>query len=185
MKFKLLHKTILQELDQVFERINCEDVESLMDAINNSNRIFLMGVGREGLATRAFAMRLMHYGKEVHWCWDDTTPAVEKYDLFILTSGSGEIGHIHYVASEVKKTGAKIALVTGVPDRKTSELADIILWVPASVYKGKDNVVPSIQPMGNLFEQSLFILFDMIIMNLVDNSTTTFEEMSNRHRNFE
>lgn len=185
MKYDEMYKKILNELSQVFERINLDDVNKLMDMINKADRIFLMGVGREGLATRAFAMRLMHYGKEVHWCWDDTTPAVEKNDLFIFTSGSGEIGHIHYVVNEVKKTGAKIALVTGVPDRKTGELADHILWVPASVYKGKDNVVPSIQPMGNLFEQSLFILFDMIIMMLVDSSETTFEEMSARHRNFE
>ncbi|OZV12159.1 6-phospho-3-hexuloisomerase [Tissierella sp. P1] len=185
MKFNLVYKTILEELDQVFERIDYKDIEHFMDMINKSDRIFLMGVGREGLATRAFAMRLMHYGKEVHWCWDDTTPAVRKDDLFIFTSGSGEIGHIHYVVNEIKKVGANIALITGVPDRKTAELADFVLWVPASVYKGKDNVVPSIQPMGNLFEQSLFILFDMIIMSLVDNSETTFEEMSNRHRNFE
>lgn len=185
MDFQSTYKTVLNELGQVFERVDYDTVTNLMDMINSSNRIFLMGVGREGLATRAFAMRLMHYGKEVHWCWDDTTPAVEKDDLFIFTSGSGEIGHIHYVASEIKKTGAKIALVTGVPDRKTAELADLVLWVPASVYKGKDNVVSSIQPLGNLFEQSLFILFDMIIMDLVDNSDTSFEEMSNRHRNFE
>ncbi len=185
MDFKSRYKTILGELDQVFERINYEEVESLIKAINEADKIFLMGVGREGLATKAFAMRLMHYGKEVHWCWDDTTPAVGKDDLFIFTSGSGEIGHIHYVVEEVKKTGAKIGLVTGVPTRKTGQLADIKLWLPASVYKGKDNVVPSIQPMGNLFEQALFILFDMIIMDLVARSTTSFEEMSSRHRNFE
>lgn len=185
MNFDLLSNTILTELGEVFKRVDYNDVENLMKMINDSNRIFLMGVGREGLATRGFAMRLMHYGKEVHWCWDDTTPAVEKDDLFIFTSGSGEIGHIHYVVNEIKQTGAKIALVTGVPDRKTAELADFVLWVPASVYKGKDNVVPSIQPMGNLFEQSLFILFDMIIMSIVDSSETSFKEMSNRHRNFE
>lgn len=185
MEFKERYEKILRELEEVFQRLNYEDVEKLMDLINNSKRIFLMGVGREGLATRAFAMRLMHYGKEVHWCWDDTTPAVEEDDLFIFTSGSGEIGHIHYVVEEVKKTGAKMALVTGVPTRKTAKLVDHVLWLPASVYKGKDNVVASIQPMGNLFEQGLFILFDMIIMALVEASETSFEEMSKRHRNFE
>lgn len=185
MEFKNLYSTILTELDKVFQRVDLNQVNELMEQIKKADRIFLMGVGREGMATKAFAMRLMHFGKEVHWCWDDTTPSVKKDDLFIFTSGSGEIGHIHYVAEEIKKTGATIALVTGVPDRKTAELADTILWVPASVYKGKDNVVPSVQPMGNLFEQSLFILFDMIIMMLVDSSDTTFEKMSDRHRNFE
>jgi 6-phospho-3-hexuloisomerase len=185
MEYQELYTTIIKELTEVFGKVDLAVVNQLMDRIRNSKRIFLMGVGREGLATRAFAMRLMHFGKEVHWCWDDTTPGVSKDDLFIFTSGSGEIGHIHYVVEEVKKTGAFIALVTGVPDRKTAQLADLVLWVPACVFKGKDNVVPSIQPMGNLFEQSLLILFDMIIMMLVESTGTSFEKMAFRHRNFE
>jgi 6-phospho-3-hexuloisomerase len=178
-------KTVLAELGEVFQRIDIAQVEALIHAIVSAKAVFLMGVGREGLATRAFAMRLMHLGKESHWVWDDTTPAVGKGDLFILTSGSGEIGHIHYVAEQAKAAGATIAVVTGTPDRKTPQLADCVLWVPAAVYKGKDNVVPSIQPMGNLFEQSLFILFDLTVILLRDRLGATYEAMSARHRNVE
>ena len=49
-----------------------------MDAILRAPRIFCIGAGREGLAMRAFAMRLMHLGKPVHWIWDDTTPAIGR-----------------------------------------------------------------------------------------------------------
>ena len=45
-----------------------------MDAIVGAKRIFVMGVGREGIAARAFPMRLMHLGKEIYWILDDTTP---------------------------------------------------------------------------------------------------------------
>lgn len=38
--------------------------------------------------------------------------------------------------------------------------------MPAAVFKGVDEVVPSVQPMGNLFEQHLFLLFDITIMLL-------------------
>lgn len=41
------------------------------------------------MMTRAFAMRLMHMGKEVHWIWDDTTPHIGKGDLLIATLGDG------------------------------------------------------------------------------------------------
>ncbi len=58
-----------------------------------------MGVGREGIAGRSFAMRLMRLGKEVHWIWDDTTPGMVG-DLFIAINGSGKIGHIHYVVEQ-------------------------------------------------------------------------------------
>lgn len=185
MTYNEISKTIVRELGEVFERVDQLQFREFMNAIKDANRVFLMGVGREGLATRALAMRLMHMGKETHWVWDDTTPNVGKGDLFIFTSGSGEIGHIHYVAEKAKAAGATIAVVTGTPDRKTPSLADFVLWVPACVYKGKDNVVPSIQPMGNLFEQSLFILFDMLIMMLREELSVSYEDMSSRHRNVE
>ena len=185
MKYDLLYPTILKELDEVFQRVDQKQVRALMDAIIKAKKIVLMGVGREGLSTRAFTMRLMHLGKETHWVWDDTTPAVGPEDLFIFTSGDGEIGHIHYVLEKAKAAGASIAVVTGTPDRKTPALADTVLWVPACVYRGKDNVVPSIQPMGNLFEQSLLILFDMIIMMLTDELHISKSELVARHRNVE
>ena len=84
-----------------------------------------------------------------------------------------------------KKAGARIAVVTGVTDRNTPQLADVVLWLPASVFHGKDNVVPSIQPMGNLFEQSLYILYDLIIIMLMEKMDIMGEEMEKRHRNVE
>jgi 6-phospho-3-hexuloisomerase len=84
-----------------------------------------------------------------------------------------------------KKQGARVAVVTGDPDKKTSIVADNILFLPAHVYLGTADVVPSNQLMGNLFEQSLLILFDMIIMDLKDRLGENKEEMEKRHRNLE
>lgn len=185
MFIKSLGKTIALELEKVFYRIDDSQVEAFIEAIKNAKRIVLIGAGREGLATRAFAMRLMHLGLDVHWIWDDTTPGIGQGDLLIATSGSGEIGHIHYVVETAKKQGAAIALVTGDPYKKTAELADLILFVPASVYLGTADVVPSVQPMGNLFEQALLITFDMLIMILRDRLGIAPAEMEKMHRNLE
>ncbi|MCD8216082.1 MAG: hypothetical protein LUC97_10650 [Clostridiales bacterium] len=58
--------------------------------------------------------------------------------------------------------------------------------MPAAVYKGTDpRVVSSVQPMGNLFEQHLFLLFDIIIMLLKEELGLTYEAMEGRHRNIE
>ncbi len=65
--------------------------------------------------------------------------------------------------------------------RTAANVADKVLFVPAAVYRGKDEVVPSFQPMGNLFEQCLLITFDMIVMTIVDETPElTFEKMSKR-----
>ena len=185
MTIKSLGKTIALELEKVFYRIDDSQVEAFIEAIRDARRIILIGAGREGLATRALAMRLMHMGLDAHWVWDDTTPSIGPGDLLIATSGCGEIGHIHYVVETAKKRGAAIALVTGDPYKRTADLADLILFVPASVYLGTADVLPSVQPMGNLFEQALLITFDMIIMILRDRIGITPEEMEKMHRNLE
>lgn len=176
---------ILDELRQVFERVNYAQVDALIQEILKARRVILIGVGREGLSTRAFTMRLMHLGIESHWIWDDTTPALERGDLLIATSGCGEIGHIHYVVERAKETGAKVAVVTGDPYKKTAKIADVLVFLPAAVYRGTADVVPSTQPMGNLFEQALLILYDMIVMDLKERMGKTYEQMEKRHRNLE
>lgn len=187
MDFKEMYENILKEHRQVFERVDQAGWRDFVEEIKKHDRIFLIGVGREGMATRAFAMRLMHMGKEIHWIWDDTTPAITKGNLLIATLGDGRIGHINYVCERAKEAGAMLYVVTGSPSGETAKnLADKIFFVPAAVYRGTDDVVPSFQPMGNLFEQCLFILFDMLIMTIVEESSElSFEKMSKRHRNIE
>ena len=187
MKYKDLYQTIQKEHKEVFEKLDTGNLNRFIDTVKKYNRIFLIGVGREGMATKAFAMRLMHMNKEIHWIWDDTCPSIGKGDLLIATLGDGQIGHIDYVCRKAKDAGAFLYVVTGSPSGKTaSGLADDVFFVPASVYRGTDEVVPSSQPMGNLFEQCLFIIFDIIVMMIVDSSEDiSFEKMSARHRNVE
>lgn len=187
MDYKETYTGILDEYRQVFERVDQNNLRNFIDLIKVHKRIFLIGVGREGMATRAFAMRLMHMGKEIHWIWDDTTPAIGEGDLLVATLGDGRIGHIDYICRRAKEAGAMICVVTGSPSGETAKnVADQVFFVPASVYRGTDDVVPSFQPMGNLFEQCLLILFDIIIMMIVDETPElSFEKMSKNHRNVE
>lgn len=185
-RYTALYETVLSEHRAAFERQDIQELSRFMDVLKRADRIFVMGVGREGIAARGFAMRLMHLGKQVHWIWDDTTPGMHAGDLFIAVSGSGQIGHIHYVVEQAKRSGATIAVVTGSPRQKTPALADIVLFVPAAVFNGTDErCAPSIQPMGNLFEQHCFLLYDIIVMLLEEALNLSHDEMEGRHRNVE
>lgn len=185
-RYKTYVDTVLSEHRSVFDAQDIGELEAFMDAIREAERVFVVGAGREGIAARSFAMRLMHLHKETHWLWDDTTPGMKKGDLFIAVDGSGKIGHIDYLIGQGEKTGASVAVITGAPKEAVPSSADHVLFVPAAVYKGTDpRVVPSVQPMGNLFEQHLFLLFDIIVMLLREDMALTPEAMESRHRNIE
>lgn len=186
MDYQDLRSAVIAELDDALSRVDPETLTAALDAIDAAPRIFVMGIGREGLASKAFAMRLTHYGKTVHWGWDDTTPNVSAGDLFILASGPGNIPHLHYIAEQVRTTGATMLVMTAYPDAPTPKLADIVLRVPAHTYGAEDvDVASSIQPMGTLFEQSLFVFYDLLYGLLVRRAGVDFADLAARHRNFE
>jgi 6-phospho-3-hexuloisomerase len=186
MDYQQLRSAVVAELDDALGRVDPETLTAALDAIDATSRIFVLGIGREGLASKAFAMRLTHYGKDVHWGWDDTTPNVSANDLFILASGPGNIPHLHYIAEQVKKTGATLLVLTAYPDTPTPRLADIVLRIPAHTYGAEDvDVAPSVQPMGTLFEQSLFVFYDLLYGLLVRRAGVDFADLAARHRNFE
>ena len=176
---------VLEELRQVSDCIREEEITMLLQKIHDAERIFLLGVGREGLSTRAFTMRLMYLGKQAYWIWDDTTPGIWPGDLLICTSGSGEIGHEIYICRRAKGQGAEIALVTAAEKGTIQDMADLIVRVPAEAYRAEGEMVPTRQLMGNLFEQALFLFFDIVSMMYKDAYGITDEEMETRHRNVE
>lgn len=176
---------VADEIRATLARMDTEQVEAVLAAIEAAERIFVIGVGREGLASRAFAMRLMHCGFDVSLGWDDTTPAVGPDDLLIMVNGSGQIGHLDYVFGKVAAIGATTVVVTGVPSAATPTAADHVLQVPATVYLGEGDLVESIQPMGSLFEQCTLIVFDLMILQLIKRRGLSYPELAARHRNFE
>lgn len=188
-RFRELSQVALSELEEVFERMNDSSVRKLLEEIKKSERIFLLGAGREGLSTREFAMRLMHLGKQSHWAWDDTTPSIKKGDLFICACGSADVAHENILCDNAKKAGATLALVTPSARGHILEIADLVVKVPATAYKAvyetDEDHVATTQMMGNQFEQALLVLFDVLVMMLCEEIGITNEEMEARHRNIE
>jgi 6-phospho-3-hexuloisomerase len=160
-------------------------IRELLDAVKFHERIFTIGAGREGLSTKAFAMRLTHLGKESHWIWDDTTPALGKADLLVAACGPGHIDTIDQVVRYAKVHGATIAAISASESGYTVDEADIKVKLPAAAYRASGKFVATKQPMGNLFEQALFVMYDLIIMMAREELGIPEEAMVARHRNIE
>lgn len=176
---------ILTELRQTFDRLDYQAVNEVLPVLRSARRIVCAGVGREGLTCRAFCMRLMHLGYDSHWVWDDTAPALGEGDVFFFTCGSGQIAHLLTIAQLAKDTGATVVCVTGVPNSDAARLSDHVVFIPASVYKGSGDLVPTVQPMGTLWETASWILLDAIVYGLHECDNIRYAEMAARHRNYE
>lgn len=143
-----LTSSVLEELREVFNRIDKGEIEIFVKLIMKTKRIFGVGVGREGLSSRVFATRLMHLEKTVHWIWDDTTPSIGRGDLLIANCGSGNIATVYHVAQKAKQAGASVATITANPEGKIAKLSEVVVHLPAEVWGGGIDVISSIQPIG-------------------------------------
>lgn len=182
-QFQELTSPVLDELREVFNRIDKGEMESFVKLIMKTKRTFVVGVGREGLSSRTFAMRLIHLGKTVHWIWDDTTPSIGRGDLLIANCGKGNIATVYHVAQKAKQAGGSVATITANPEGKIAKISLVVVHLPAEVWGDGIDVISSVQPIGCLFEQSLLVWGDMIVLNLMEKMGVSAENMSKRHRN--
>lgn len=179
-------KEIVNELDYALSQISIELSDKLTDTILKSKKIFVAGAGRSGFMGRAFAMRLMHMGFESYVVGETVTPNIEKGDLLLICSGSGETGSLVSMANKAKKIGASLALVTIFPESSIGQIADVAVKVPAPTPKVEaGSGFKSIQPMGSLFEQSLLLFLDIIILRLMEKQGNDSNTMFTKHANLE
>jgi len=60
-----------------------------------------------------------------------------------------------------------------------------VLTIPAPTKLGNGGVEKSIHPMATLFEQSLLLVFDLIVLELMKKMGTNSEAVLRRHANLE
>jgi 6-phospho-3-hexuloisomerase len=182
MELKDLSKKVLNEIDQCIEKVKNQEIERLIQEITIAKRIFILGLGREALMIKAFAMRLMHLGLEVDIVGDVTTPRITNKDLLIATVGTGycaSTGELVRIAKE--KANAKVALITAAAESKLAPYVDITVRIPAQTMAQEAEAKKSIQPMGSLFEQAELIFFDCLLIILKDRLGRKDEDLEKMH----
>jgi 6-phospho-3-hexuloisomerase len=177
---------IVREIDECLGKVRPESVAQALQEIVGANKVFLAGKGRSALGVRGFAMRLMHLGMDAHLVGETTTPPISAGDCLIIGSGSGATPSLVAIAEQAKALGATIVLFTIDPNSPIGALADRTVVIPASSPKARSSPSgQSVQPMGSLFEQCLFLLFDALVIALMQEKNMTASEMFTRHANLE
>ncbi len=193
-----LMKEISQFVYKASDMINDSEVNTLinilLDALQNNKKILIVGVGRSGLAGKAFAMRLMHLGFNVYVLGDTITPAVYEGDVVIAISGSGTTRLIITAASAAKEVHAKVIAITSHKDSPLAKIADYVVIVPGrtKIATESDYTIRQILgeheplvPLGTLFEITLNVFFDSLVAELMQRLGKTEQDLKKRHATIE
>ena len=178
-------QTILKEISTVLAKVDEGSIQLFISEILQAKKIVSIGAGRVGMAVRGFTMRLGHLGLAAHMVGDSTVPAVGIGDLFLVASGSGETQTIFDLVTIAKKNGCRIALITGNPTSRMGQIADVIVQLSAPSKTKSIEGFNSVQPMTTLNEQCLAVLFDAIVLALMQKMNETHDTMWARHSNLE
>jgi 6-phospho-3-hexuloisomerase len=142
--------TVLNEIGAVLGRVEEPDVDVLLRA----PRIFVTGEGRSGFMARAFAMRLMHLGSDVHVIGETVTPALHPGDLLVAISGSGTTE----TTVRHAERATNVLAVTSDPDSPLAQHAETVWHIPAATKYQRNG---TIQPLSSLFDQCTHIVLDV------------------------
>lgn len=183
MKKKTYTEIVLEELRSSLSGVSEESLDGLIAGIGAERRIFCDGAGRSRLQAAGFAMRLIQMGFQAAIVGEPTVPAIRKDDVLLICSASGETPILTAHAKKAKDIGAELLLITASPDSTLAAQSDHMVVLRASSKKNMTNA--SIQPMGSLFEQSVGILLDIMILYLMERYQITNADMYGNHANLE
>lgn len=185
--FATLEK-ITAEIYRFAREIDGAQAEKFAEEIVAAKHIFVAGAGRSGFAARGFANRLMHLGFAVSFVGEPTTPPIKAGDLLIVGSGSGTTGSLVVMAKKAKAQGARLATVTIAPQNTIGSMADAVIVLPGTtrqiVADGSESG-GSIQPVGTVFEQLSWLVYDSLVLELLKKTNQTFDDLLLRHGNME
>lgn len=180
MIFKDCVAYLTQKIKEGLDKLDDCVINDMVESFFECDKMFIYGVGRSGLASKGFAMRLMHLGFKIYVMGETVSPPVNEGDLVILVSGSGRTNSVVKIAQLSKEVRAKIVVITA---EKNSPLADLgDLTITLDVQKDKD---PKLAPLGTLFEDGALIFFDCIISELLDRMGENEDRMTARHASLE
>ena len=173
---------IQRKIKDILEKVSQENIDKVRDLFFNSNRIFVYGAGRSGLVAKAFAIRLVHLGFQTFVIGETITAPVQKGDLVVIISGSGETIPAVMTAEIANNLEAYVISITAKKKSEIAKFADITFYISSSCDEEERK---RYAPLGTLFEASVWILLDGLIAYLLDSKKETEEVMRSRHATLE
>jgi len=154
-----------------------DEREYLIEHILKTQKIFIYGVGRSGTMCKAFAIRLVQMGLKVFFIGETITPIVEKDDLVIIISNTGETMSAIQTANIVRRLGARVIAITAERHSKLAHAASSVIHIRVE----KDTEDSEFSPLGTVFEITALVFLDGIVSQLMKRLGQKETDMRARH----
>ena len=168
---------ILDEVRRTIERVDETVVSKIVETLAATPKIFIYGVGRSGLVGKAFAIRLVQMGLNVHFVGDTTTPIVKTDDLVFIISNTGETMSAVQTANIVRRIGAIVISITGSTNSKLGIASNIVL----ELVQPRDDQKKRMAPLGTIFELASMVMLDSMIPLLMARLDQDETSLRRRH----
>ncbi len=168
---------IIEYVLKMLEGSKDQDVPKAVTMITEAKKIFVYGVGRSGLISRAFAMRLVQLGLKVYFIGETITPIVEEGDLVIIVSNTGATMSAIQTANIARRVGANVITITGNPLSKLAHASNLVVCIQDI----RTTDTAKYAPLGTLFEVTTLILLDSIVSMVMEKLGESEGSMRGRH----
>ena len=170
-------KFLLDHLARILSIDRRKDVGEAVGILTSAKKLFVYGVGRSGLAARAFAMRMVQLGIDCYFIGETITPVVGQGDAVLIVSNTGSTMSAVQVANIARRVGARVISVTGSRTSKLSHASNVVLWIEAD--EGTSQA--KFAPLGTLFEDATVLLLDGVVAQVMVRLGQTEADMRGRH----
>lgn len=168
---------ILDQLGKMLEANDASTIDQAVKTITKSKRVFVYGVGRSGLVSRAFAMRLVQLGLDCFFIGETITPIVRSGDLVFLVSNTGSTMSAVQTANIARRVGASVVVLVGNRHSKLAQASNVVLCIDRKRGERKSKYAP----LGTLFEDAALILLDGVVAQVMEKLGETEASMRGRH----
>ncbi len=175
-------ETVKKFINNIENDLDENRISELINAIQGAKRVFVMGAGRSGFVAKAFAMRLMHLGYNVYVVGETVTPRIDKEDILIAISGSGETTSVVNISKKAKEViGSKLVAITGNPNSSLAKMSDIVVLVKGKLKNETNEELSQIAPLGTMFELMSLIFLDGLVAELMKVKNLSEKDLAERH----
>lgn len=132
LKCQKLSRISIEALKQTLEKIDPEAVRAAVELLCRAGSVYCFGQGNSSIVASDAWGRFASVTPKFHWISDFHMQAyaaalLGKDDVVLYFSFSGATKELHEIGGLLKRTGAKLIVVTRFPNSPGARLADVVL----------------------------------------------------------